>query len=501
LITFVKINESFTALQCPQHVLFEIAPHFEFYKDGYQYSPKYKKGHWDGKIKLISVTTGRFYTGLVKDVLIKLRELGYNEFSFKNFDKPIPEYTEEGILEAIEGFNLPEDKQVREHQLNAILTCLMGKRRLIESPTSSGKSLIIYIISRMLADMGYKVLIVTPTVMLVDQLFSDIEEYAEEDDFDVGDNYHKIFAGQMKNSKGKTLISTWQSIMPMDKEEFKDYMEQFDAVIVDEAHGADADSLKKIMEFAVNAKYRIGLSGTLKNSKTHVLVLRGLFGSIKKMISIRELMELGYIAKLKIKCILLRYPENIVRMVHGNKEKKIPKMDYDQELELVIGYEKRNKFIANLANSLKGNTLTILRFIDKHAVGLKELYDAKNNKVTYLLTGDTDKDEAMFIKNNMENLDNANLMGTYGKLATGISIINLHNGIIASPSKSKIKVLQFIGRLLRKGKNKDSAVVYDIVDNLVHEGEKNYMIKHFEQRYQYYIDEGFDVEIIQIDMK
>lgn len=493
MIKFVKLNESFTKIVCEPYVLPEIAEHFEFFSEGYQYSPEYKKGYWDGKIRLISGKTGRFYTGLLKEVIKKLKELGYNEFSFENFDKPNLEYTEKGILDAIERFKLPVHREVREHQLNAILTCLMGKRRVIESPTSSGKSLVIYIVSRMLAELGKKVLIITPTTMLVDQLVQDIEDYSINDnEYDVNDNYHKVYAGKAKNIEDKIIISTWQSIIAIPKTEIDRYLQKFDAVIVDEAHGADSSSLKMIMEKSINADYRIGLSGTIKDSRTHYLVLLGIFGTIKKMISIKELMDLGYIAKLKIKCIVLNYTDEMKHFVSG--------MEYDEELDTIIGYRKRNQFIANLANKIEGNTLTILRYVEKHAKVLKEMYDAKNNKITYLLTGDTDKDDAMIIKNHMENVTNTNIMGTFGKLATGISIINLNNGIIASPSKSKIKVLQFIGRLLRKGKNKDHATIYDIVDNLTYEDRENFLMRHFRQRYKFYKDEGFDIEVVQINI-
>ena len=491
MIKFVKLNESFCRIVCEAHILYELSPHFEFFSENYQYSPKYKKGYWDGKIKLLSNKTGKFYTGLLKEMIIQAKKLGYNQFSFENFDKPIKEYTEEAILSSIERFKLPVDRQVREYQLYAILTSLLSYRRVIESPTSSGKSLVIYIISRILLESDKKILIVVPNTMLVDQLISDIRSYSIDDNsFDVDEHYHQVFAGQKKTSNKNVILSTWQSIIAIQKEDMDEYLEQFEAIIIDESHGCDANSLKMIMEKSINAKYRIGLSGTFKNSTSHRLAIEGMFGSIKKMVSIKELMDAGHIAKLKIKCIVLNYSEEMRKLVST--------MDYDQELDTIIGYQKRNKFIANLADKIEGNTLTILRYIEKHANNLKDLYDAKNNKITYLLTGETDKDEAIFIKNNMEKITNANLMGTYGKLATGMSVVNLNNGIMASPSKSKIKVLQFIGRLLRKGKNKTHATIYDIVDRLDYDGKENYLMKHFRERHKYYTDEEFDVEIIEI---
>jgi superfamily II DNA or RNA helicase len=475
---------------CEPHVLFEISPHFEFYADKFQYHPLYKKQKWDGIVRLISTTTGRFYTGLLKRVILKLKELGYNEFSFEGFSGFSPEYSEDDVLRSIETFNLPVDRQVREYQLNAILSCLMGFRRIILSPTSSGKSLIIYIISRILLDSDEKILIIVPTTMLVDQLFTDFEDYAIGDEFNIDENYHRIFAGQDKISSKGVYISTWQSINAIPKKDIAKYMSKFTAVMVDEVHGAEASCLKTILEHAVNAKWRFGFTGTIKDSITHELTLIGLFGTVKRMISIKELMDLGYIAKLKITCVILKYSEEMCKLVST--------MDYDQELDTVIGYDKRNKFLANLADKIQGNTLIIVRFIEKHANKLLELLDDKNNKKTFLLSGDVDRDKKMMIKEHMETVTNTNLMGTWGMVSTGMSIINLDNGIYASPSKSEIRVPQSIGRLLRKGINKHKAHQYDIVDDLRYEGRPNFLMTHFRKRYEYYKAEGFEVEIVEV---
>jgi superfamily II DNA or RNA helicase len=453
----------------------------------------YRKGKWDGITQLVSPKTGKFYVSLLKPVILQLQKMGYNSFTFEGFENSQPEFTEDYILSFIEELNLPEDRQPREYQLNAILSCLMANRRLILSPTSSGKSLIIYIILRVLLEADKKILLIVPNSMLVDQMFGDFESYATNVNFSVDDYAHKIYTGQKKTSDKPLYISTWQSINAIHKNDITEYMDQFDAILVDEVHGAEASCLKTIVEKSINAKHKLGFTGTLKDCEVHELVLIGLFGSIKKMISIKELMDAGIVAKLKIKCIILKYPEEIRQLVAG--------MEYDDELSTVLQYEKRNKFIANLANSLNGNTLTIIRFIEKHAVILKELYEAKNRRPVYLMTGELDKDEKTLMRQNMENITDADLMGTWGMVSTGMSIVNLHNGIWASPSKSKIKVLQAIGRLLRKGKNKNSAVQYDIVDNLMYDGKPNYLLKHFRERYKYYREEQFDIEIIEVEIK
>lgn len=471
----------------------EITPHFDFYGKNYQWHPLVKAGKWDGVTRLMSNKTGRFYTGLLKQVILKCKELGYHDFRFEGFEGSKSEWVENDVLTLLDAFKLPNDMEIREHQLNAILTCLLGVRRLILSPTSSGKSLIIYSILRALVDADKRILLIVPNSILVDQMFLDFEYYSKDDSFNVEEHSHKIYTGLSKKTKKQITISTWQSIDAIPKGELDEWLSTYECLLVDEVHGSDAKVLKSIIEKSINAKYRFGFTGTLKDCTTHELVLTGLFGTIKKMISIKELMDMGIVAKLKIKCIILKYPEEMRRLVST--------MDYDAELATIINYKKRNQFIANLANSLTGNTLTIIRFIEKHAEVLKLLYEAKNNRKVILLTGETDKDEKTLIRQNMEVLNDTDLMGSWGLVSTGMSIVNLHNGIFASPSKSVVRVLQGIGRLLRVGKNKTTATQYDIVDNLTYDDEANYLMRHFYQRYKYYKNEGFDVEIIEINIE
>lgn len=492
MIKFVKINETYIRMICEPHILHEVSPHFDFYAKNYQYHPLVKSGKWDGVTRLMSNKTGRFYVGLLKVVILKCKELGYSQFSFEGFEDSTSEWVENDVLTLIDEFKLPDGYILREYQLYAILTCLLGVRRLCLAATNSGKSLIQYVISRVLLDANKKVLIIVPSVFLVDQIYKDFRDYAMADSFSVEDNYHKIFAGQAKTSDKMCYISTYHSLNSIPKDELSGYLENFDSILCDEVHGADSKSISSIMDKATNAKYRFGFTGTLKDCATHLLSLEGMFGSIKKIVTTKELIDAGQASKLTIKCIILKYPDEIRKLVST--------MDYAKELDTVVGYRNRNTFIANLADKLEGNTLTLIRFIEKHANVLKDLYDAKNNKKTYLLTGETDKDIKMEIKEELEKVTNTNLMGSYGLLSTGISIINLNNLIFASPTKSKVRTLQSIGRMLRKGKNKTNATVYDIVDDLRFEGKPNFLMNHFKERYNHYKNEGFFVEIIEINI-
>ena len=333
MVKFLKLNETFIKIVCEKSTLEEISSHFKFVQKNFQYTPQGKKG-WDGVIKLINTKNGNFLSGLLKEIILKFKELGYHQFSFEGFENSTSEYTENGILEALDEFKLPDDRQLREYQLNAILTCLLGQRRVCIAATNAGKSLILYAISRILIESDKKVLIVVPTVLLVSQIYADFESYAKNDEFDIEGNYHTITAGYAKNSPKPCYISTRDSISAIPKENLSEYLEQFDAILVDEVHGAEAKTMSTIVEKAINAKYKLGFTGTLHDSKIHELKLLGLFGTIKKIVSTKELIDSGYAAQLKIKCIVLQYSDEMRYLASG--------MEYSDELDLIISNDSRN---------------------------------------------------------------------------------------------------------------------------------------------------------------
>ena len=287
MVKFVKLNETFIKIVCEKSTLEEISSHFKFVQKNFQYTPQGKKG-WDGVIKLINTKNGNFLSGLLKEIILKFKELGYHQFSFEGFENSISEYTENGILEALDEFKLPDDRQLREYQLNAILTCLLGQRRVCIAATNAGKSLILYAISRILIESDKKVLIVVPTVLLVSQIYADFESYAKNDEFDIEGNYHTITAGYAKNSPKPCYISTRDSISAIPKENLSEYLEKFDAILVDECLHPDslismADGTKmKISDIKVNDMVYTYNENTKLNECNKVLVLhKNLLNSIK----------------------------------------------------------------------------------------------------------------------------------------------------------------------------------------------------------------------------
>jgi superfamily II DNA or RNA helicase len=328
-------------------------------------------------------------------------------------------------------------------------------------------------------------LIIVPTTTLVHQMYSDFEEYG----FNSEKYCHKIFSGKDKNTDKPVVITTWQSIYKLRKDWFK----KFDVVIGDEAHLFKAKSLTSILEKMEDTEYRFGFTGTLDGTQTHKLVLEGLFGPAQKVISTKELMDSGTLADFKIKILALKY--------HDEIRKIVSKMDYQAEMDFLVSHEGRNKFIKNLALSLNGNTLLLFQYVDKHGRILEEMIkeEAGDRKV-FFIHGGVKGEERDDIRGIVEKENNAIIVASYGTFSTGVNIKNLHSIIFASPSKSKIRNLQSIGRGLRKSDTKDSATLYDIADDLSWKSTSNFTLKHLMERVKIYDEEKFDYKLYSIGL-
>lgn len=501
-IEFQKINEVYSRIRCETSLLFELIDDFAFFVDGYKFMPSYKRGHWDGKIRYVQ-QNGLFYNGLLKRVWEKCKSKGYSDFIFTDYEKN-PEYTEQLIDDKLELFNL--DFDFHPHQIEAITESLTKRKRIILSPTSSGKSLISYSISRILAEDNNKVLILVPSVMLVNQLYSDFEDYAKNDQsFAVDDNVHKVSAGIKKYTDKQIIISTWQSISALkdgkDTSKVREYMEQFDAIIGDETHKYAANEVKLMMESAINARYRIGLTGTLDEVKSSIETLEGLFGKVHRVLSTRELIDSGMATDVKIYPCILEYHDDFrktmsseISKLYKAKQKTSVNKAYQYEIDTIISNKNRNEFIAKLVKNLTGNTVILTRYIENHAKPLAEIISKYTNKKVIILDKDTPADIREETRKELANINDAVIIASYSLIATGVNIPSLQNIIFACPTKSKIPVLQAIGRVLRLHKLKTIAKVFDIVDDYGYNGNETYVMKHFQSRFEYYSQEQFEIE-------
>ena len=477
-LTIRKKNEVFLRIDCDPHIRHELQDEFTFDVPGAKFMPQYRSKYWDGKIRLFNLQKQEIYVGLLDKITSFCKRYDY-EFEFENskyYGLPYEE-TESISYEGVKDYLTRISKyKPRDYQIDGVTDALQKNRRLVISPTGSGKSLMIYAVTRYHVEHKRSTLIIVPTTSLVEQMYKDFVDYG----WNVDGICHKIYAGKDLMSQNPVIISTWQSIYKLPK----DWFNRFDVVIGDEAHQFKSKSLVSIMTKLYDTKYRYGFTGTLDGTQTHKWVLEGLFGPSYKIVNTKELREKGYLATLNIKVLLLKHD---------------PKRfdTYQDEIEYIIGHEKRNKFIRNLVLDLKGNTLVLYSRVATHGEVLFDLINKDDRKV-FFIHGGVDVEERESVRSIAEVESNAIIIASFGTFSTGINIKNLHNIVFSSPSKSRIRTLQSIGRVLRKSNSKLSATLYDIADDTKKGSVQNYTLNHLIERIKYYNEEKFNYDIIQI---
>ncbi len=478
-----KKNEAYIQFECDRGIAQELSDYFTFFVPGHQFTPAYKSRIWDGKIRLADLRSFTIYHGLVPYIEVFCKEREYT----LEIDSDVSVTQNFSLVEAkefVDTLKLPHE--IRDYQLKSFVQAIRNKRMLLLSPTASGKSLILYCIIRYLQLENQRGLLIVPTTSLVEQMYKDFEDYG----YDSEQYCHRQYSGKEKHTNKFLTITTWQSIYKNPGE----YFEQFDFVLGDEAHQFKAKSLTTILSGCVNAKYRIGTTGTLDGTQTHKLVLEGLFGPVYKATSTADLIDKGQLASFKIKCLILKHPESVCKMARS--------WDYNQELEYIVMNTARNNFIRNLALSLNGNTLILFQFVEKHGKSLyANIKEHAKNRHVFFVFGGTDVEIRESVRAITEKERDAIIVASYGTFSTGVNIRNLHNIIFASPSKSRIRNLQSIGRGLRIGDNKDEAVLFDISDDFRIGKYTNYTLKHFVDRVRIYDDEKFKYKFYNIELK
>ena len=462
-----KLDEVFMRVHCDDGLARDLHDFFSFTVPGAKFMTSYKNRYWDGKVRLFSIKTNKIYIGLLPYVDEFCRERGFNFEGIQDVIGEKQRATEE-LHQFIEELNLPFSP--RDYQMEAFRTAVQYGRQLLLSPTASGKSLIIYLLARY---YNKKTIIIVPTTSLVEQMAKDFIDYGYDEDI------CKIYSGQPVFDAPIT-ITTWQSFAKAPKE----VMQSFDVVVGDEAHLFKAQTLKGILEKMKTTAIRIGTTGTLDGSECHRLQLEGMFGPVKKVISSYQLMEEGTIAQINIQCIILRHT-------------KMKKMSYQDEMDYLVSNEERNKFITNLVSSLKVNTLVLFQYVEKHGEVLYPMLDGRVKDLHYVYGG-TDTEDRETVRELVEKSNDSVILASYGTFSTGINIKKIDNVVFASPSKSKIRNLQSIGRGLRKTEGKDSMRLFDISDDLQCD---NFTLLHLKERINTYNEENFPYELKQFDLK
>jgi len=483
-VVISKANEVFLKVDSEPHIEYELRDHFTFEVEGAKFMPQYRNRNWNGEIHLFDLRSKKIYVGLL-DKIVSFCERHEYSYKFVDNDYYGPPFevnatiSKEGVKDYIKSIT---SIKAREYQIEGVYDCLKHNRRLLVSPTASGKSLMIYSLVRYYVDKGMRILLVVPTTSLVEQMYKDFIEYG----WDAKSHCHRIYSGREVTNTNEVTITTWQSVFRLDRSFFVDY----DVIIGDEAHLFKSKSLVNIMTKLEHAKYRFGFTGTLDGTQTHKWVLEGLFGPSYKVTKTEELMKQGHLSQLDIQCLVLKHPP-----------KKFE--TYEDELQYLITHEQRNNFITNLALDLNGNTLILYSRVETHgAILYEKINNSKHtDRKAFFVHGGVDAEQRESIREITENENNAIIVASYGTFSTGINIKRLHNVIFASPSKSRVRNLQSIGRVLRKGKDKIKAILYDIGDDCTYHSTKNYTLNHLIERIKIYNEENFNYEIITIQIK
>ena len=492
IVSIEKLDEVYVRVFSDAGIEQELCDFFTYEYPGARFTPQYRARLWDGKVRLYDQIRKTLYLGLISYVEEFCIRNGY-EVQYKNVVKVEHDLTHEDIEDyarSLTPMGRGKPIEIRDYQIEAVRSALNKERTLLLSPTASGKSFIIYTTMRKHLDEHRKCIIIVPTTSLVEQLYADFQDYSSANGWDTSLHCQKLYSGFSKDFTKEVLITTWQSIYLQPKAWFK----QFDVIFGDEAHQFKAKSLTTVMEKMDNIRYRIGTTGTLDNKKVHRLVLEGMFGPVHKVTTTKALMDSGRLSNLNITCVILKYSEEI-RKAQKN-------MTYQDEMDFIVTNEARNKFIRNLAVKSEGNTLVLFQYVEKHG---KVLYEAIKNKAhdkrkIFFVYGGTETSDRESIRHITEGESDAIIIASFGTFSTGINIPSIENVIFASPSKSKIRNLQSIGRGLRLKEGKTHCNLYDIADDLHWKSWKNHTLNHAAERYKTYAEEQFEIKLVEVDL-
>ena len=479
-----KSNEVFLKINTEPHIEYELRDHFKFEVPNAKFMPQYRGRNWNGEIHLYDMRSKQIYVGLLDKIVQFCDNYGYS-YKFEDnkfYGTPYEENNHISLAGVKDYMNSICSHTPRKYQVEGVYGALKHNRKLLISPTASGKSLMIYSLVRYYVDRGEKILLVVPTTSLVEQMYKDFVDYG----WDAESYCHRIYSGKEKSNEAPVTITTWQSVYKLERS----FFEEYGVIIGDEAHLFKSKSLINIMTKLHHAKYRFGFTVTIDGTQTHKRVLEGLFGPSYKVTRTDELMRQGHLSKLDIQCLVLKHPPKTFDV-------------YEDEIQYLIGHEKRNRFIRNLTLDLKGNSLVLFARVEAHGAILYEEINKhkRGDRKVFFIHGGVDAEEREIVREITEREHNAIIVASYGTFSTGINIKNLHNVIFASPSKSRIRNLQSIGRVLRKGKDKVKATLYDISDDCSTKNRRNYTLNHFIERIKTYNEENFNYEIITIQLK
>lgn len=499
-ITLINYNELYYQLSTTLDISGALRDNFSYRAPGFIFNPLYKNGLWNGFVCLYK---GKLFPkGLLPD-LKKFCEVNNIKLNIPT-SLYLKSISESRIDEIIEETNLSDVNKktgevipikLRDYQVDAIKTAILQKHQLIVSQTSTGKTLMIYMILKILQEnvlfstpystFAYsKMLVIVPSITLVEQMYNDFINYSKLNGWPAEDLCTKMHSKAKPDLSKPILITTWQSLMDKDERFFKLY----GCVILDEAHKIGKSNTKESKEVekeinkCVNAEFLLGFTGTMLDEPLYKKKIQSFFGGHKEVTSYQEAIQAGNICDLKVNILKLNYTSGL--------EDKM--RNYKNEKSFIMSSSRRNEFIKKLLLKTHGNKLLLFMEIKKHAKVIYEAIKTDERFKDYqiiLLDSSSKVDVREKAKTLLETNNNVIVFGTYALLGTGWSVNNIWNVFFIAPLKSKVAILQSIGRGLRliPGQNK-ICNIWDIVDKFEY---KNILYRHFLQREKYYKENNF----------
>lgn len=392
-IQIVKVNEVRMRCIADLSIREELNDYFKFEDPNFVPNPFSK---WDGVVRLFTKSSGLIDIGLLFEVFKFCKNNGYT-IELDPALKYIQDIPDEEIRDFIDSLH-PKirtenheyiDAETRDYQYDTIAKAMRQTRCVCELATSAGKSFILYVMARYYRrrrealESPLKTLIVVPSIHLVTQLYDNFEEYAHGSDWKPVVNTQLIFEGATKEISKPIVISTWQGIQDQPKEWFH----QFGDIVVDEVHTSKSEKLSYILNNCIYADQRLGVTGTLANTKVAGLQVVAHFGAYHKIITARDLINLGYATDIKVKMIQLKHTPADAVGLDG---------DYSKEIEYLITHQSRNELIAKMALNLKGNVAIMFERIDGHMMVVYDMLSAVKPNV-FVINGEVGVEDRLKI--------------------------------------------------------------------------------------------------------
>ncbi len=473
-----KFDSVFFQIECNEAQRRELREYFTQFAANYFFHPKFKSGIWNGKVSFF-IRGDLLPIGLAKDLVKfcdKFRyklELGYepSEFGDESINE---EYIKDFASTLLSG----TEYELRDYQLKAATKALRRKRGIAELATGSGKSISLYTIVRHLVKFDNTILIIVPSVSLVEQIYSDFKSYGWKD---IKDYCCKLYGnGKLENKQ--VLISTWQSLYRKPKE----FFEKYDALLIDECHKTKENSIREIAINCSKAEYRIGFTGTMPDHVTDKMMIEGYIGPVLHKVKSQELIDRGILSTININALICKYPQEL-RTIR----------EYKDEVDFTIGYKPRNNVLSHIFSRIdKGENTLILASRIEHLKTIERYCKIHfQNHTVEVIYGEVSAKDREDIRTETDKKKNVILLGTYATMSTGINIKRIHHVVFFSSYKSKITILQSIGRGLRTHASKNGVTLWDVVDDMSIKVDchthLNFGMKHFKARYEYYNEQGF----------